>query len=86
MVPVWADICGHIGYAFVALGMYFLAKKNIWGWICRWIGEMIWLVVGALIGMTSMWTWGILFLFIEAYGFYSWRKDLKHEDHSIERP
>ena len=77
MIPFWADVLGHIGYVFIALGMILLAKKSIWGWVCRWIGQLTWLVIGIVIGMSSIWSWGLVFLFIEAYGFYSWRKDLK---------
>ncbi|KKL73901.1 hypothetical protein LCGC14_2070240 [marine sediment metagenome] len=71
------DMLGHIGYFFVALGMLLLAKKSIWGWVSRFIGEATWLVVGVWIGMSSIWTWGIIFLFIEIYGFRSWYKDRK---------
>lgn len=69
------DIAGHFGYAFIALGVYLLAQKSAWGFACRFIGEVIWLVVGVLLGMSSIWTWGILFLFIDGYGFIKWRRD-----------
>ena len=73
--PEIADLLGHVSYAFIALGMLLLAKKNILGWVSRFTGEAGWLIVGWAIDMSSIWSWGLLFLFIEVYGFYSWRKD-----------
>ena len=66
------DLWGHVGYALLGFGMYLLAIKSIWGWISRFAGEVIWLVIGYVIGMTSMYTWGVFFLFMEVYGLYSW--------------
>ncbi len=69
------DVIGHFGYFFIALGMFLLAKKNILGWVSRFIGELTWLGLGVWMEMSSIWSWGLLFLFIEIYGFRSWWKD-----------
>ena len=69
------DLAGHLGYAFIALGMYFIAQKSAWGFALRFTGETIWLGVGLALGMSSIWTWGILFLFIDGYGFIKWRRE-----------
>lgn len=69
------DMMGHVGYAFIALGMYFIAQKSAWGFALRFTGEVIWLVVGLLLSMSSIWTWGLLFLFIDGYGFVKWRRE-----------
>jgi nicotinamide riboside transporter PnuC len=71
------DFLGHIGYANLTLGMILIARKNIWGWLFRAIGEVIWVVVGLMLGLSSAWMWGTIFLFIEAYGFWKWRKEAK---------
>lgn len=68
------DFLGHIGYAFLALGILLLARKNILGWVCRFIGEATWLFIGWEMKMSSIWVWGTIFLFIEVYGFLNWRK------------
>ncbi len=73
--PIIADRLGHVSYLFIAIGMFLLAKKNILGWVSRFIGESGWLLVGWAIGMSSIWTWGTLFLVIEVYGFRSWWKE-----------
>jgi hypothetical protein len=72
-----ADILGHIGYLFLAAGMFLLARKNICGWLLRFVGETIWLYVGYLVEMSSIWSWGLLFLCMEIYGFKSWWRDRK---------
>ena len=69
------DIAGHFGYAFIALGMFLIAQKSAWGFALRFTGEVIWLGVGLALGMSSIWTWGILFLFIDGYGFIKWRRE-----------
>lgn len=80
--PIIANYAGHLGYLFIALGMYLLAKKNILGWISRFIGGLTWLAVGWAIEMNSIWGWGSLFLFIEIYGFASWQKELRKNEHT----
>lgn len=78
--PVVANRVGHVSYSFIALGMFLLAKKNILGWVSRFIGEVGWLLVGWAIEMNSIWGWGLPFLCIEIYGFRSWlleNKDIK---------
>jgi hypothetical protein len=69
------DIAGHFGYFFIALGMYLLTLKSAWGFASRFLGEVIWLVIGVMMNMSSIWTWGLLFLIIDAYGFVKWRRE-----------
>ena len=69
------DILGHVAYSSLAFGMFLLARKNLWGWVFRFIGEVGWLWIGVQMGMSSIWTWGLLFLAMEVYGFWSWRRD-----------
>ena len=67
-----ADILGHIGYFFLAAGMFFLARKSLWGWVLRLIGELIWLRIGFMIEMSSVVFWGVIFAGMEIYGFKKW--------------
>lgn len=75
------DIFGHIGYVLIGGGMILLSRKNILGWVCRFIGEAMWIYIGWEVGLTSIWFWGIVFVIIDAVGFFSWRK--KSATHSI---
>ena len=66
------DIFGHVGYLLIALGMFALSKKKIYGWMLRLYGELIWFAIGLEIGMTSIWIWGAIFILIDMWGYYRW--------------
>lgn len=68
------DLCGHFFYALLALGMVLLARKSRWGWVLRFAGEIGWIAIGLEMGMSSMWTWGALFLVMDVYGYVNWRE------------
>lgn len=68
------DLLGHLAYAFLATGMLLMARMNIWGSLFRLIGELGWLYIGVEIGMSSIWGWGILFVCMEIYIFWSWAR------------
>lgn len=68
------DMLGHFGYLWILTGMLLLAQKSDMGWPVRLIGEAIWLVVGLILGMSSIWFWGIIFMFLDAYGWWKWRR------------
>jgi hypothetical protein len=74
MSPETIDLFGHLFYAFIALGMLLLAYKSKWGWVSRFVGELGWLWIGVEMEMSSIWSWGALFLVIECYGFWSWTR------------
>jgi hypothetical protein len=69
------DLLGHVGYALITVGMYFLAKREKLGWVFRFTGEAIWVAVGLMLGMSSIWAWGFLFLGIDCYGYRKWVKE-----------
>lgn len=68
------DLLGHTGYLCLMVGILLVARRNIWGWPLRALGEAIWIYVGVLTGLTSPVIWGFLFVAMEAYGFWNWRK------------
>ena len=71
------DALGHVGYVFLALGMYMIACGRTIGWIWRFIGELIWLVIGLYLDMSSMYLWGAAFLGIDALGFVKSQRETK---------
>lgn len=75
------DFFGHWGYAYIGLGLLFLSWGDKWGWAFRFFGELIWIILGFMMGMSSIWLWGFIFLGVDAYGFYKWKKQ---EDKEIE--
>ena len=68
------DLAGHIFYIFLACGVYLLSKKDINGWLYRLVGETGWVALGLIMGMTSIWIWGLIFMVIDIRGFLEWRK------------
>lgn len=67
------DIIGHVGYFFVFFGTVALARKRKIGWIMRIIGAAIWLGIGVVLGMTSLWFWESAFIVADLYGFIRWK-------------
>ncbi len=69
------DLAGHAGYVSLFFGSQLLARQNKYGWLCRLVGEFIWVVLGFILGLTSIWMWGIFFIFFnDLYGFWKWSK------------
>jgi hypothetical protein len=67
------DQLGHLFYAFIFIGTYLVAQKKRIGWVLRFAGEASWCVIGVQMGMSSIWLWGVVFLFNDAFGYYKWR-------------
>lgn len=68
------DALGHVFYIFIFAGILLLARKKTIGWLARFVGEVGWLGLGVALDMTSVWMWGCVFVCMDLYGFYSWRK------------
>lgn len=69
------DLVGHVGYIFIALGLWQLTKKKRIGWLYRFIGETIWVGIGFWTGYTSIWIWGLVFMYIDVKGFLNGREE-----------
>lgn len=69
------DIAGHIAYIFVLFGLWLLTKKSKWGFVSRFIGELGWVIIGIIMGMTSIWTWGLAFMTVDVVGYWRWREE-----------
>jgi hypothetical protein len=52
-----------------------IVRKRPAGWIWRFQGELIWVILGVYLGLTSIWMWGTLFLIMDVIGYYKWRKE-----------
>jgi hypothetical protein len=76
------DFFGHIGYGLIAAGMFLLSRKDKNGWILRFAGEGVWVVLGFALGLTSIWTWGLIFLGIDITGYVKWLASERKQLHS----
>ncbi len=77
------DFFGHIGYFLLVIGQLCLTKKYIVGWILRFCGELTWTIIGLIMNMSSIWIWGIIFMFVDLKGFINWKKNIDKLDSKI---
>lgn len=71
------DVLGHVFYACLFLGQFLLTRKSTWGWACRFVGDLGWAVLGFTLGLTCIWSWGILFLLNDIKGYLTWTHEKK---------
>jgi nicotinamide riboside transporter PnuC len=69
------DFIGHISYLFLTIGIYLLSKHNKLGWIFSSVCQLGWIFIGFWINMTSLWTWAMLFLLMNLYGYFKWSEN-----------
>lgn len=74
MTPETIDLWGHVGYLFIFVGLVMIGVKNHNGWLFRLTGEGIWVILGYEMGISSLWTWGLLFMGIDVAAYMLWRK------------
>lgn len=68
------DVLGHLTYAMMLYGAYLLTKRNKYGWLLRGFGNLVWVVIGYLTGMTSMMFWSSFIWLNDLRGYYKWRE------------
>ena len=68
------DALGHVGYLLITAGMLAIGYNKMSGWLLRIAGEVIWLAIGFMTELSSIWFWGIIFIFIDLKMFVLWRK------------
>lgn len=69
------DFFGHFFYAALFMGMLLLQSKDYRGWAFRFAGEVGWIGLGFVMGMSSVWAWGFIFLVVDTMGFLKWQKE-----------
>lgn len=67
------DLFGHLGYAASLLGTWMVLHRHANGWAVRSVGSTTWVVLGIIMGMSSIWFWSGVFLVMDGLGFYRWR-------------
>jgi len=65
------DLLGHIGYVVLLVGLVLIGQRKTIGWPIKMVGELIWVGIGFVMGMTSIWLWGLSFT---ALSLVTWRK------------
>lgn len=67
------DRLGHLGYAFILIGMAGIALGEPVGWLFRLAGEAVWVGVGLRLRLTSIWSWGAIFMVLDVAAWIRWR-------------
>lgn len=65
------DAIGHAGYLIIAYGTWMVAAGKNRGWLVRIIGQLIWLGLGLHLQLTSIFLWELIFVTIDARGYYN---------------
>lgn len=71
------DWFGHWGYAFILVGQYYVGCKEPMGWLFRFFGEALWIIIGVILGMSSIWVWGCIFMALDLHNFEKWQAEEK---------
>lgn len=72
------DLFGHLSYAAIFVGMLLLSRESNAGWLVKAVGDGGWVVLGVVMGMSSIITWGAFFVLLDLAGWLAWRqKDVK---------
>lgn len=70
-----ADILGWVGNIFFIIGSVLLAKKKpVPCCITNVVGNGIYIIVGFMQNLTSLWAISIFLLLLAIYGIYNWSK------------
>ena len=69
------DLFGHLCYALTLIGITLVGYRCPIGWLFRFVGEIIWIVIGFVIGMSSIWAWGFIFAALDFYIFTKWKNE-----------
>jgi len=73
------DTYGHIFYATILTGTFFVTRKKKIGWIFRIIGDIGWVAIGWHIQLYSIVFWSFIFSLNDFRGFlmWKWKEDKK---------
>lgn len=68
------DFVGHIGYGCLVAGSVLLARRKSSGWLLRVSGDAIWLVLGVVMGYSSIYVWSAIFAVADTLGYRHWKR------------
>lgn len=68
------DLFGHLGYVLLLFGQWLLVHRRVSGWLFRLVGGAIWLVLGIILNLSSIYLWTAAFLVMDFRGWRRWAK------------
>lgn len=69
----YVDILGHIAYASSTLGLFLIGKRKAVGWAFRIAGDCIWLYLGIVLHLSSIYVWEFIFITQALYFWVMWK-------------
>ena len=69
------DFFGYWGYFFIFAGLYYIGAKEPAGWFMRLFGETIWIILGFILGVSSIWVGGLAFVALDFYNLQKWKME-----------
>ena len=71
----YTEILGWIATAILLVGYYLNAKQYIYSWLVWLVGNSMMMIYAMLIQSYSVAFLSIVLVFLNIFGFYSWRKN-----------
>ena len=68
------DILGWIGNIGFISGSFLIARKRVEGFYTFALGNLLYIILGVLLRMTSLWAISCYLLIMNIYGIINWRK------------
>ena len=71
------DIVGWVGFILIIIGYYLNARKKLYCFYIWGLGNLVYVFYGLVINAFPMMAMSAFVLFMNIYGYISWKKDLK---------
>jgi len=71
----YTEILGWTATALLLVGYYLNAKQHIYSWLVWLVGNSMMMIYAMLIQSYSVAFLSIVLVFLNIFGFYSWRKN-----------
>lgn len=68
-----ADLIGWIGNIFFIVGAVLLAKRNVYGFICNAMGNILYVFQGMLVETLSLCLLSVALILINMVGAWNWK-------------
>lgn len=67
------DLLGHLTFMLAVVGTFLIGRRYRIGWAFRCTADVSFLVLGCLLGLSSMIVWGFAFLGTDLFGWRRWK-------------
>jgi hypothetical protein len=71
MTEYWSWLLAVFGI----LGIYFVGKKTVWGWLILLLNEAIWVVYAVMTEQYGFIAMGFVYAYVYIKSFITWRKE-----------